>query len=146
MNNRQLEFPLSLFLSFCLVILFVFRASPAFSMTQPDFIQNDQNIIEYLRLNVSSAEKDAWLFAEKRSWEPWLRKQNGFISRQLLWDPKNEEATLLITWASKKDWKNIPQSEINTIQETFEQLARDKIGISSGNPFPLVFEGELLEQ
>ena len=55
-----------------------------------------ESIVEHLRLDVPKKFKNAWLKAEEGSWEPWLLKQDGFLGRQLFWDPKEEEATLLI--------------------------------------------------
>ena len=103
-------------------------------------------VIEYIRLSVPSENRFAWLAAEEKSWEPWLSKKEGFIDRQLLWDQKKEEAILLIRWASREQWKNIPQSEINSVQVLFEKIARDLTHKNSGNPFPITFEGELLPQ
>ena len=37
-------------------------------------------------------------------------------------------------------------AEVETVQERFETLAREATGQRQGNPFPLVFEGELLPQ
>jgi len=34
-------------------------------------------------------------------------------------------------------------AEVEAVQERFEQLARQATGLPQGNPFPLVFEGEL---
>ena len=102
-----------------------------------------KSIVEHLKLEVPKKFKNAWLKAEGGSWEPWLLKQNGFLGRQLFWDPKGEEATLLIGWESRAVWKNISQSEINLVQQDFEKIARKETGQSSGNPFPLIFEGEL---
>ncbi len=102
-----------------------------------------ESIVEHLKLDVPKKFKQAWLKAEKGSWEPWLLKQDGFLGRQLFWDPKVEEATLLIGWKSKAVWKNISQTEINLIQQDFENIARKETGETSGNPFPLIFEGEL---
>jgi len=102
-----------------------------------------ESVVEHLKLDVPKRFKNAWLNAEEGSWEPWLQKQDGFLGRQLFWDPKNEEATLLIGWESRAVWKNIPQSEINLVQQDFEQIAREETGQSSGNPFPLIYEGEL---
>ena len=101
------------------------------------------SIVEHLKLEVPKKFKNAWLKAEELSWEPWLLKQDGFLGRQLFWDPNLEEATLLIAWESRAVWKNISQSEINLVQENFENIARQETGQSSGNPFPLIFEGEL---
>ena len=102
-----------------------------------------ESIVEHLKLDVPKKYKHAWLKAEQRSWEPWLLKQNGFLGRQLFWDPKNQEATLLIGWESRAVWKNISQTEINHVQQDFEKIARKETGETSGNPFPLIFEGEL---
>ena len=102
-----------------------------------------ESIVEHLKLDVPKEFKHAWLKAEEGSWEPWLLKQDGFLGRQLFWDPKFEEATLLIGWESRAVWKNISQSEINLVQQNFEKIARKETGETSGNPFPLIFEGEL---
>ena len=105
-----------------------------------------ESIVEHLRLDVPERVKEAWLNAEKKSWEPWLLKQDGFLGRQLLWDPKTEEGTLLIGWKSRSAWKSIPQAEIELAQKNFERIARLETGEDTGNPFPLVFEGELNPQ
>ena len=101
------------------------------------------SIVEHLKLDVPKKFKNAWLKAEEGSWEPWLLKQDGFLGRQLFWDPKEEEATLLIGWESRAVWKSISQTEINLVQHDFEKIARKETGEQSGNPFPLIFEGEL---
>ena len=101
-------------------------------------------VVEHLRVKVPADAVDDWLQAEQGSWEPWLAQQPGFLDRQLLWDPDREEGTLLIHWRSREAWKAIPEAEIEAVQERFEQLAREATGRRQGNPFPLVFEGELL--
>ena len=102
-----------------------------------------ESVVEHLKLDVPKRFKNAWLKAEAGSWEPWLLKQDGFLGRQLFWDPKVEEATLLIGWESRAVWKSISQTEINLVQQDFEKIARKETGETSGNPFPLIFEGEL---
>ena len=104
-------------------------------------------VIDQNRLTVPKEYLNVWRSAEQKTWEPWLKQKSGFLGRQLFWDPKNQEATLLISWASREKWKNIPQSEVALIQEKFEQVAEDLIGNGiDTNPFPLSFEGELLSQ
>ena len=102
-----------------------------------------ESVVEHLKLDVPKKFKNAWLKAEEGSWEPWLLKQDGFLGRQLFWDPKVEEATLLIGWESRAVWKSISQRDINLVQQDFEKIARKETGETSGNPFPLIFEGEL---
>ena len=103
-------------------------------------------VVEHLRVKVPADAVEAWRQAERGSWEPWLERQSGFLDRQLLWDPEREEGTLLIHWRSGDAWKAIPEAEIERVQQRFEQLARQATGTDQGNPFPLVFEGQLLPQ
>ena len=100
-------------------------------------------MVELLRLGVPAAHRRAWLEAEKASWEPWLAQQPGFQGRQLLWDRQRQEGTLLIRWASRDQWKAIPEAEVGRVQERFEQRARQLTGQATGNPFPLLAEAEL---
>ena len=100
-------------------------------------------VVEHLRVKVPAEARQAWLEAERGSWDPWLKQQPGYLGRDLLWDPEGEEGTLLIRWASRDQWKAIPLEEVEAVQERFEQLARETTGTQQGNPFPLVFEGEL---
>lgn len=108
--------------------------------TGPEF---DVAVVEHLRVKVPADARQAWLAAEQQSWEPWLQQQPGFLGRELLWDSEREEGTLLIRWASRAQWKAISESEVAAVQRRFEQLAKAATG-SDSNPFPLVFEGELL--
>ena len=105
-----------------------------------------ESIVEHLKLEVPKKFKNAWLKAEEGSWETWLEKQDGFLGRQLFWDPKDEEATLLIGWESRFAWKSISESEINLVQQDFEKIAKMETGETDINPFPLVYEGELKPQ
>jgi uncharacterized protein (TIGR03792 family) len=110
-------------------------------LTSPE--QAQAQVVELLRLGVPAIHYRAWLEAEKASWEPWLAKQPGFEGRQLLWDRQRQEGTLLIRWASRHQWKAIPEAEVGRVQERFEQRARQLTGQATGNPFPLLAEAEL---
>ena len=129
-----------------LVLLLSSHAAPVrAAFAEPDG-SYDVVVVEHLRLKVPAEARQAWISAEQGSWEPWLAQQQGFLDRQLLWDPATEEGTLLIRWADRDHWKAIPEAEVQAVQERFERLARAATGSgeSDGNPFPLVFEGELL--
>lgn len=103
-------------------------------------------VIEHLRLKVPQESREDWMVAERGSWEPWLKHQPGFLGRDLFWDPATEEGTLLIRWSSREAWKSISPAEVQRVQARFEMLACEQTGQNQGNPFPLVFEGELLPQ
>ena len=144
---RDKKFIEKIFSAFFIIVIFLstffgnLKNIQAESLLKVNF--SKESIVEHLKLHVPKKFKNAWLKAEKESWEPWLLKQDGFLGRQLFWDPKVEEATLLIGWESRAVWKNISQTEINLVQQDFEKIARKETGETSGNPFPLIFEGEL---
>ena len=133
------------FLLISVILISTFFGNVKKIQAESSFFENlpKEAIVEHLKLDIPKKFKRAWLNAEKQSWEPWLLEQDGFLGRQLYWDPKLEEATLLIGWESRSLWKSISQEEINLVQRNFEEISRAETGISSGNPFPLIFEGEL---
>ena len=105
----------------------------------------DETVIEELRLRVPADAKAEWLNAEKQIWEPWLSSQDGFLGRQLFWNREKEEALILVKWKSKKLWKSIPMSEVNELQQKFEDNVKTALNVSQ-NPFELIYEGELDKQ
>ena len=75
----------------------------------------------------------------------WLASQDGFLGRQLFWDKEKEEALILVNWESKKLWKSIPMSEVNVVQQKFEENVKALLNLGE-NPFELIYEGELDKQ
>ena len=128
----------------CFVALFFQSDIPNLKALTMDNYQ-DEMVIEELRLKVPSDVKAAWLNAEKEIWEPWLSSQDGFLGRQLFWDKEKEEALILVNWKSKKLWKNIPMSEVNEVQQKFEDNVKAALNVEE-NPFELIYEGELDKQ
>jgi uncharacterized protein (TIGR03792 family) len=128
----------------CLAMLLAGHPDVAIATNAKPGGQLEVVVVEHLRIKVPADGRAAWLQAEQGSWEPWLKQQDGYLGRDLLWDSEREEGTLLIRWASREQWKAIPEAEVEAVQERFEQLAREATGQGQGNPFPLVFEGELI--
>jgi len=67
------------------------------------------------------------------------------LGRKLFWDKEKEEALILVTWKSKKLWKSIPMSEVNLVQQKFEDNGKATLNVVE-NPFELIYEGELDKQ
>ena len=137
------------FKGFCFILVFlvvVFLQSdiPNLKALQMDNYQNE-TVIEELRLRVPADAKVEWLNAEKQIWEPWLSSQAGFLGRQLFWNKEKEEALILVNWKSKKLWKSIPISEVNVVQQKFEDNVKAALNVGE-NPFKLIYEGELDKQ
>tara|TARA_A100001035_G_C27650151_1_gene438793 strand:- start:339 stop:785 length:447 start_codon:yes stop_codon:yes gene_type:complete len=134
-----------LFVLVLVSVFFVFQVN--LQMVKAINVDNfqDQIITEELRLKVPKEFRKAWLQAEKKVWEPWLSSKDGFLGRQLFWDKEREEALILVNWKSKKSWKNIPMSEVNVVQEKFEDNVKTTLNVSK-SPFQLIYEGELNKQ
>ena len=137
------------FQRFCLILicLLVLNFQSEFSNLNALTMDNYQGemVIEELRLKVPANSKEVWLNAEKEIWDPWLSSKEGFLGRQLFWDEEKEEALILVNWKSKKLWKSIPMSEVNLVQEKFEDNVKTALKLSE-NPFELIYEGELNKQ
>ena len=129
---------------FCLLVLIFQSDIPNLKALPMDNYQGEM-VTEELRLKVSSDAKAAWLNAEKEIWEPWLSSQDGFLERQIFWDKQREEALILVNWKSKKLWKSIPMSEVNLVQEKFDEKVKTALNVRD-NPFVLIYEGELDKQ
>ncbi|EEE40678.1 TIGR03792 family protein [Prochlorococcus marinus] len=128
----------------CLVVLIFQSGVPNLKALNMDDYQGEM-VIEELRLKVPGDVKEAWLNAEKEIWEPWLSSQDGFLGRQLFWDKEKEEALILVNWKNKKLWKSIPMSEVNVVQQKFEDNVKAALNVGE-NPFKLIYEGELDKQ
>ena len=130
-------------LVFLVVLIFQFDTSNLKALPMDNY--QGEMVIEELRLKVPAVAKTAWLNAEEEIWEPWLSSKEGFLGRQLFWDKKKEEALILVNWKNKKLWKSIPMSEINVVQEKFENNVKTALNVLE-NPFELIYEGELVKQ
>ena len=135
----------SLFILGLLPLYLIFYFNP--KMVEAIDMNNYQSeiVIEELRLTVPADLKAAWLKAEKKIWEPWLSSQDGYLGRRIYWDKEKEEALILINWKSKKLWKSIAMTEVNDVQERFEDNVKASLNVSE-NPFKLIYEGELRRQ
>ena len=137
------------FKRFCLVLVcllvLIFQSDIPNLKALPMVNYQREMVTEELRLQVSAEAKAAWLNAEKEIWEPWLSTQDGFLGRQLFWNKEKEEALILVNWQSKKLWKSIPMSEVNVVQEKFEDNVKTALNVGV-NPFELIYAGELDKQ
>jgi uncharacterized protein (TIGR03792 family) len=117
----------------------------------PGWSETPTAVVEQLKVKVPAGARKAWLQAEQETWGPWLRRQEGFLGRDLLWDAEREEGLLLIRWRSRRQWLAIPASEIEAVQGQFEAAAWKALALdppdpgaeTPSNPFPLVDAGAL---
>ena len=135
----------SLTLLLICLFVFLFQINSQTLNALPMKNSQDEIVIEELRLKVPAKFKEIWIKTEKKIWEPWLFSQDGFLGRQLFWDKEKEEALILVNWKSKKLWKSIPMSEVNVVQQKFDDNVKAALNVGE-NPFELIYEGELDKQ
>lgn len=120
---------------------------PAASALPPADAEIESPVVEMLRLQVPREAQPAWLAAERICWEPWLRRQQGFLGRELLYDNRQQQALVLIRWASRRHWQAIPAAEVARIDRRFQAEVRRRLGPlapgGGGTPFAILQEGEL---
>ena len=133
-----------LFFLICFFVFFSQINSQILNALPMEKFQNEV-VIEELRLKVPYQFKEVWLKAENQIWEPWLSIQEGLLGRQIFWNKEKEEALVLVNWKSKKLSKSIPMSEVNLVQEKFENNVKTALNLNE-NPFELIYEGELDKQ
>ena len=131
--------------SILVIILFTFNYDTSIlnASTMNNYAKT--SIVEELRLSVPKEYKNVWFKAEKEIWEPWLAKQEGFISRDIFYNEEKAEALLLVNWESKILWKKISPEEVNLMQDLYEEKVKEALNLSK-NPFELIYEGELFQQ
>ena len=134
-------------LSFLFIFLFVFlfQSHSQILNALPMYKYQSELVTEELRLVIPFKFKEVWLKAEKEVWEPWLSIQDGYLGRKIFWDKEKEEALVLVNWKSKELWKSIPMSEVNVVQQKFEENVKAALDVVE-NPFKLIYEGELHKQ
>ena len=127
------------------LIILIFQTNSQIVKALPMENNQTRQVIEELRLKVPSEFKEIWLIAEKKIWDPWLSRQDGFLGRQLFWDQEKEEALILVNWENKKLWKSISINDVKEVQKKFEEDVKNSLNITE-NPFKLIYEGELDKQ
>ena len=98
-------------------------------------------VVEMLRLSVPSTMQAAWVEAEQSVWQPWLERQDGFLRKDVLWNPQQEEGQVLIHWR-REAWKAIPSQDVDAVQARFVEVVNQATGRTSADPIPLLASEE----
>ena len=92
-----------------------------------------KHAVEFLVFEVASEQRDAFIKLDHEIWTSALRKQDGFVSKEVWVDETNPNQVTLVTyWSSYKLWKSIPHVELQATDERFKK--------AFGQPFKLIKE------
>jgi uncharacterized protein (TIGR03792 family) len=79
-------------------------------------------IIELLRVKVPPEQREQYIQKDTEIWTAALARYPGFLGKEV-WINSNDtgEIILVVQWATREEWKAIPQAELDVIDQKFNQ-------------------------
>ena len=74
-------------------------------------------VIEWLRFEVPTALRAAFLERDARVWTLALSQYAGFISKETWFEPDTNATFAVIRWETLQDWKSIPRSDLEFLDD-----------------------------
>ena len=79
-------------------------------------------VIEWLKFKVPIAQRDRYLAIDDEIWTAALANYPGFLDKTTWLDPNHyDEVIFVISWATREQWKAIPENELTQINQQFDQ-------------------------
>ncbi len=79
-------------------------------------------VIEWLKFRVDAAQRDRYLTIDNEIWTPALAGYPGFLDKTTWLDPNHDdEVIFVISWATREQWKAIPEDDLEVINQRFDQ-------------------------
>ncbi|MEG3896150.1 MULTISPECIES: TIGR03792 family protein [unclassified Microcoleus] len=89
-------------------------------------------VIECLRFKVPPEKWEAFIRRDEEVWTAGLRNFPGFLGKEILVDAVENEVVMLIRWETREQWKSVPQS---TIDELDDQMGDLQIAIAESREY-----------
>ncbi|MEL6128770.1 MAG: TIGR03792 family protein [Cyanobacteria bacterium J06627_3] len=78
-------------------------------------------VIEWLKFRVDPAERSRYLEIDEAIWTAALKTYPGFLDKTTWLDPNHDdEVIFVISWATREQWKAIPEEELEQINQQFD--------------------------
>lgn len=79
-------------------------------------------VIEWLKFRVPAAQRERYLAIDDEIWTPALAGYPGFLDKATWLAPGQEdEVIFVISWATREQWKAIPEADLVQINQRFDQ-------------------------
>lgn len=79
-------------------------------------------VIEYLKFRVPSELQEAFIETDKAVWTTGLQRFPGFLGKEVWLDVARNEILIIVRWATKEQWKSIPQEAIDALDRQMGEL------------------------
>lgn len=91
----------------------------------------DTPAVEWLKFQVPPSEQAHFIEQDEQIWTPLLSRSPGFLKKEFWTDPNDPTAVIIVIhWASRAQWKAIPQTLVEQTTQQFNQAV--------GADYPLV--------
>ena len=78
-------------------------------------------VIEWLKFRVEPAQRDRYLAIDDEIWTSALESYPGFLDKTTWLDPNHDdEVIFVIAWATREQWKAIPEADLEQINQRFD--------------------------
>lgn len=82
-------------------------------------------IVEFLTFTVEPADQTGWIDADERVWTTFLRRQHGFVTKQVWIDRADPNLVhTAITWTDEQSWKAVPADDLARTDEEMGEWRR----------------------
>ena len=79
-------------------------------------------VIEWLKFRISPGLREKYIQKDEEIWTTFLAQYPGFLSKEAWIDPKeSNQIAFVIRWASREEWKAIPQQALADAEKRFDQ-------------------------
>jgi uncharacterized protein (TIGR03792 family) len=94
---------------------FAYAEAASLSRIYPDMV------IEWLKFRVDPKLRELYLEKDADIWTPALKRYPGFIDKVTWLDPaQDSEIVFVIRWATRDQWKAIPEADLEAINQEFD--------------------------
>ena len=78
-------------------------------------------VIEWLKFRVEPAQRERYLAIDDEIWTSALASYPGFLDKTTWLDPNHDdEVIFVIAWATREQWKAIPETDLEQIHQRFD--------------------------
>lgn len=92
-------------------------------------------VIEWLKVKVPPEVREKYIQKDEEIWTAFLKDCAGFLSKEVWINPTaTAEIILVIRWATREQWKSIPQERLQQIEAHFTQ--------AMGAEYPIIDSAE----
>ncbi|MBX2866197.1 MAG: TIGR03792 family protein [Leptolyngbyaceae cyanobacterium MAG.088] len=79
-------------------------------------------VIEWLKFRLDPSQRDRYLALDDEIWTSALATYPGFLDKTTWLDPDHDdEVIFVISWATREQWKAIPEPDLEEINQRFDQ-------------------------